>query len=243
MFRASAKVDGDRTSLESCRAKRRVVLPARWQTHGPCRVDALQKLIGASGDTASDVLVGRTGDGPWGPFYSLPGTSRPPGPVIPSALSCSPAAPGPLEPAWAAHTRTRELRGLVQLNWKLALVAGAWLLVNAVIIVGFSQSNVTERGYYLTLRRLEDETKDLQARNASPQDWTAFRAHVKETLSPIVQDLKKRANTTEPISQHLLWAARDQFPKLVGPRTPQTNEPQHLYERHMRLAAEELARQ
>jgi hypothetical protein len=211
--------------------------------HGPFALDALQQLIGTSGDTVSDVLIRQGNDGTWGPYYSLPGMSPLPESVTAFSPNRSPHPRSSITSPRAGQTSAEGLRELLRGNWRLVIVATAWVLANAVLIVGLPQPYATERGYYDTLRGLEAEANDLQARNASQQEWTDFRARVKDTLTPIIQDLKKRASATEPVCQHLLWAARDQFPKLTGPRTAATKEPQSLYERHMRLVDVELARQ
>jgi hypothetical protein len=211
--------------------------------HGPFTLDALQQLIGTSGDTVSDVLIRQGKDERWGAYYSLPGMSPSPEPVIASSPNRSPDPRSSIRSSRAGQTSAGGLRELLRGNWKLATAAAAWVLANAVLIVGLSQPYATERRYYDTLRGLEAEANNLQARNASQQEWTAFRARVKDALTPIIQDLKKRASATEPVCQHLLWAARDQFPKLTGPRTAETKDPQNLYERHMRLVDGELARQ
>jgi hypothetical protein len=116
-------------------------------------------------------------------------------------------------------------------------------MINAVVLVSWSRSYATERKYFATLRSLEAEMDALQVRDPSPREWAALRARVKETLAPIVQDLKKQASASEPVRQHLLWAARDQLPRLIGTRTPEMEELERLYKRHMRLVEEEFAGQ
>ena len=74
------------------------------RTHGPFPLRALLELVGASGDTASDVLVRRGNDGPWTPFHSLAGTSRS-GPAIQSSPTCSTAVMGSRQPSSVADAQ------------------------------------------------------------------------------------------------------------------------------------------
>jgi hypothetical protein len=211
------------------------------KSHGPMTLDALREFVGSSGETASDVVVRQGEDSDWVPFLSLPGMSQSPGPASRRYADRAWTVAGVSGSPVGARGANRPRRQHVRDNRYLAISLAAWLLINAVILVGWPQSHQTERKYLATLRGLEAETKSLQTRNASPQEWSALRARTKRILGPIVQDLKTRASPSEPICQHLLWVVRDQFPGLVGPRTAEMKERERVYQAHMRVVEEELA--
>jgi hypothetical protein len=213
------------------------------KNHGPLMRAALEELIGSSGDTAEDVIVRHGDDGAWVPFFSLPGAFQSRGPVIRHDSIERKCTPAPIVSPAGARAPGHILRQFIRDNCDLVVAVAFWLFINCAILVACSQSYSTERKYFATLRSLEMETKVLQARHASSEEWAALRAHVKQTLAPIVQDLKKRASATEPMRQHLLWAARDHFPKCVGPQTREMEELVRLYERHIQVVDEELAKQ
>jgi hypothetical protein len=214
------------------------------RTHGPLTLGALVNLIGSSGETAHDVVVRQGPDGTWAPFNSLPGIGS-------SSASATAICKRGDQSAGTAFPTTvgrgvtprHTIREFIRDNRELAIVVAVWLGINGALLVAWTQSYATERKYFATLRSLEAESKELQTGSATAQDWKAFRDRVKRTLAPMVADLKRRASASEPIRQHLLWAARDQFPKCAQPGTRENSESERLYQRHMQVVEQELARQ
>lgn len=213
------------------------------RARGPLTLAALQELIASSGDTAFDVVVRQGDNATWVPFCSLPGMSRARGPATRWATELSATVSGPIESPACARASRGTLGQLVHDHRDLVIALAVWLLINAVILVGWLEPYATERRYFATLRSLEAETTALQTHDVSPREWAALRVRVKETLAPIVQDLKMQASASEPVRQHLLCAARDQLPRLVGPRTREMEEPERLYKHHMSLVEQEFATQ
>jgi hypothetical protein len=219
--------------------------------HGPFTFAALQDLIGSSGETASDVFLRHALDGNWVSFFALPENVRfrqqPIRRDSDDSATEKPTQTDERERDVAVSTSKvceprRSLQQIARDNSDIAVAAIAWMLINAVISIASSQSYPTERNYFASLRSLDADVTDLQSRPASEQEWAVLRARAKQTLAPIVNDLKQTARASEPIRQHLLWAARDQLPKLIAPRTAKTNEFKQLYERHMRIVEQELAK-
>ncbi len=213
------------------------------KTHGPMTLQTLLELVGTSGETASDVLVRAEDDDQWKPYQSIPGVPRASAVCVRTNLTCSDLAHDQGAARSAVKARPIAHRALPFDKRTLAIVAATWALINGVALLTLSDSYAAERSYYETLRELEAETRALQKGDADPQEWVALRARAKETLAPIVKDLKKKASAREPVCQHLLWAARDQFPKMIGPSNAETKAPMALYERHMRIVNEELSKQ
>lgn len=210
--------------------------------HGPFSKVALQELVGSSGETAVTIDVRQGTGGDWKPFAVVFGT-----PVAPSSRSEvrheSPAVLPELPPPTSnASPRSKgRFADALRSNRDLVVIIGVWILANAAVLGWWSQEYRTERKYRAVLRGFETDVKALQDRDASPAEWSELRQRVKQTLAPMVADLKRSASASEPVRQHLLWAARDQFPKLVGPETAERKTTRRLYEKQMQLVDAELA--
>jgi len=217
--------------------------------HGPLTLAALQELVGTSGETAAAIDVRQGSEGAWVSFaaaFNVPTLAHAPPRDVSMPRVSAPLGSGVgLADQRSQHTqrRQRSLRQWFRENAGIAIAVVVWIGANVVYLGVWSQSYRTERRYFASLRELEGEVHSLQEQNASQEEWSALRSRAKGTLEPMVSDLKKSANASEPIRQHLLWAARDQFPKLIGPKTAEMKGPQRLYEQHMNLVEQELAAQ
>ena len=203
---SAKKTDG--ASLQRKSDSRRVVLSARWsdawclyarRASGTywCKWRHGVRCASSSGTRRLMVALLFT---PWNVFVA--------GPVIHSHPICMAVPTGSIGCPSVAQPQVGALRKVLNDHRDLAIAAVAWLVVNCIVVGGLLQSYSTERKYYSTLRSLESDTKALQARDASPQEWQALRTRIKQTLAPIVVDLRKTAAANEPIRQHLLWAVR-----------------------------------
>jgi hypothetical protein len=217
------------------------------RVRGPFPWAALRDLIGSSGDVATAVAVRRGAEGDWASFMHF--TSGPQSGTRVSvngprktSLSVDRLGQAVVFRSERPRERNRTVGEIVRANVDIAAGLTVWFVLNAVVLALWSQSYSTERQYYTTLRQLESQVKAFQSRNASEQEWAAMRDHAKDTLGPIAADLGKSASASTPIRQNLLWAARDYFPRLLGPRTNQMSGPQRLYDRHMAFVERELAR-
>ena len=65
-------------------------------------------------------------------------------------------------------------------------------------------------------------------------------ASVAKEIKPIVEALKKTANASDPIQQHLLWAAKDQLPKLFSADGKVLGQCDAIFQRHMYEAGRRL---
>jgi hypothetical protein len=219
--------------------------PAEWyyrldgRSRGPLTLAELEKLIGSCGDTVTSVMVRQGNDRAWVSFCSLFQTSSAPNLTIQAEADRSASTIGLTVPP-VNGSLSGKFRQLLHDNWDLATAAAVWLIVNAGVVACLSGQYATERKYFKILRDLEVETKVMHENGASSQEWAQVRARVKELLRPIVHDLKISASPTQPIRQHLLWAARDHFPKCVGPQTPETEYAERAYQQHMKIVEDEL---
>jgi hypothetical protein len=217
--------------------------------HGPFTLAALQDLIGSSGQTAEQVLVRRVGGDEWIPFWELPANSTMArdldGRVDKGARDARTTSSqwrdtSAVTPANAVGVPPRTLRQMARDNRGIFVAVALWGLLNVCALLAWSDPYATERKYFTSMRRLEGEIHALQSRDASPEEWNSLRAKVKETLAPIVADLKKTASASQPLRQHLLWAARDQLPKLVRPPDHESQEIERFYRSHMENVERQL---
>jgi hypothetical protein len=233
--------------------KSRVRPPDRWfyrldgREHGPFRLAELQELIGPSGQTAGQVVVRRDGGNEWIGFYDVAVNSTWARQGLPrESLKEQVATAGEVSDGWrtvqehATRVSPRTRQPPSKYGRELLIGLLLWALLNVGVLVAWSDRFATERGYYATLRSLEHEVHGLQSRHATSEEWRALRAKTKETLAPIVADLKRTASPSRSIRQHLLWAARDQFPRLVEPTSADTCKLPGLYEYHMHLIEQSL---
>jgi hypothetical protein len=152
--------------------------------------------------------------------------SETPIPVRRSALS---AAASGLGNFWRAH-------------WQIVAVLGAWIALNAISLFFWPQSYSRERGFLAKLQGIEAEVQALRAKPASEAEWREFAERTRATLAPIVSDLKKSANASEPVRQQLFWSARDIVPRTLGPRTKDRDEQEQRLKRYLDTVERELDR-
>jgi hypothetical protein len=229
-------------------------LPDEWfyrlddRERGPFKFAVLQELIGSSGQTAEQVVIRQAGSDEWTPFYQLPdnsGLARPQDSrANRDATERAAFVPlGGVESSAATKVVTSVApwtpRQFISDNRDILVVVAVWALVNVGALVAWSDPYSTERKYFRTMRQLEEKVHSLQTRDASPDEWKALRLKAKEALAPIVADLKKTASASHPIRQHLLWAARDQMPKIIRPDRQET-EVDRLYKAHMEFVEGQL---
>ncbi len=212
--------------------------------HGPMSAAALQEMAGASGETAAVIEVRRGKVGDWIPYasaFTVPAAIR----LASKAAEISHPAvrmeKSAREPAFSALS-LRKIWALLRGNGEIVAAIVVWALVNAVVLGWWSLEYRTERRYAATLHRLAQRVAELRSRAASAEEWNALRKQVKEQLDPMVSDLKRSASASQPIRQHLLWAARDHFPAMVGPSSAATKEAEQHFRQHMQIAEEQLTR-
>jgi hypothetical protein len=193
------------------------------RVHGPLTRADLEELLNGSGETALQVRVRQGTDGPWRPFRtasvapaSFPMSQQNWGGDFPAR---SAAAPQP-----ALSTGKGGLGRLLRSNWDLCTGLAVWLLLNGLFLFWFQDPYSRERSYLQTLRAISGEVQELREKSATEAEWRALAQRTRAALDPIVRDLQKSANASEPAKQQLLWAARDLTPRTLGPRTKERDE-------------------
>jgi hypothetical protein len=193
------------------------------RVHGPLSRADLEELLNGSGETALQVRVRQGAEGPWHPFRTAsaaPATLPTPQPSWDGDL--------PVRSSQAPQSRLSAGKGglgrLLRSNWDLCAGLVVWLLLNGLFLLWFQDPYSRERNYLQTLRTISSEVHELREKSASEAEWRAFAQRTHVALDPIVRDLKKSANASEPAKQQLLWAARDLTPRTLGPRTKERDE-------------------
>jgi hypothetical protein len=125
-------------------------------------------------------------------------------------------------------------------RWQLVAVLGAWIALNALSLLFWPQSYSRERGYLARLQEIEAEVQALRAEPASEAEWRESAKRTWTTLAPVVSDLKKSANASEPVRQQLFWSARDIVPRALGPRTKERDEQDQRLKQYLDAAEREL---
>jgi hypothetical protein len=209
------------------------------RAHGPLSRSDLEDLLNRSGETASEVRVRRGLDGPWKAFQiesSSAGTAG----ATPSGLESG--SPGQVMTARrsVAPGAARDFRDLVRAHWDVGAGAAAWVLLNVLFLAFWPQPYGCERRYLQALQAVNREVQDLRAKSASDAEWRQLAERTRGALAPIVSDLKKSANASEPVRQQLLWSARDLIPGTLGPRTKERDEQERRLKEYLDSAQREL---
>lgn len=106
----------------------------------------------------------------------------------------------------------------------------AGVLALLLLFVGWGylpKSSAADRKHFSELKHIFDEIKLKRSNNSN--DFTAVMTQAERVSKAITADLAKKASRDNPAKQSLLWAARDELPRVVGelkraPATPSKAE-------------------
>jgi hypothetical protein len=186
--------------------------------HGPIGWDELTDLLSHSGEVAREALIRRHDQPDWTPFSAPADTDKDHG----SAGVANTTSPNesPAKPISAATNRSGprpKLSELVQQNRLFVAGAVVWLLGNATAWFWYSDPYSLERRYLADLERIVDETHTMQSERIEMAEWKSFRQRSQASLADVVRQLKSSAVPSKPARQQLLWAARDEIPRILAP--------------------------
>jgi len=209
------------------------------RAHGPlCRSD-LEDLLNRSGETASVVRVRHGLDGPWKAFQITAPVAETAG-AMPSRLGSGSRGKIMTARRSVAPSAARDFRGLVRAHWDVGAGFAACVLLNVLYLAFWPQPYGRERRYLQTLQAVNGEVQELRAKSGSDTDWRQLAERTRVALAPIVSDLTKSANASEPVRQQLLWSARDLIPRTLGPRTKERDEQERRLKEYLDSAQREL---
>jgi hypothetical protein len=212
---------------------------------GPLTLVQLKDLVASSGEMAREIVVRRHADGEWMPYEAVDAATarrlhadrpiRPPNATVaanaalPSESMSSPASFAKRGPGFV---------GKLRLNREIVAGALIWAGVNLVLWYVLDPFHRTENRYFQALSRASQKAHDARALGSA--DRGRIAAAVIQEVKPIVEELKKTANASDPIRQHLLWAGKDQLPRLFSAEGKGLKECEGIYQRHLYEAGRRL---
>jgi hypothetical protein len=215
---------------------------------GPMALVQLTDLVASSGDLAREIMVRHHAEGEWVPYEAVDATTAR---RLHADRSTRPAqAPaargdarldnvGSQAPAPTLKWRPN-FRGRIHWNWRIAAGVLVWAGVNVALWSVLDPFHRTERKYFDVLTKAAQQARDARAKGLDDASRGRIAAAAIQEIKPIVEDLKKTANASEPIRQHLLWAAKDQLPRLFSASGKELNECDGIFQRHMYEAGRRL---
>jgi uncharacterized protein DUF4339 len=210
---------------------------------GPMTLEEIKNLVAASGELARTVEVRQHADGAWIPYEAVDditarrlhadhsNASRPPAVARPTARSGD-GDRSAIRPRLDAKALGERLRR----NWPI----GAGLLVLAALNLAFwfflDPFYSTERRYLQVLTEAGQKARDARANGLDGAERTRISAAVVRDVKPMVESLKKSAAASQPIRQHLLWAAENELPKLFSGSGNELEQSDAIFQRHLHEA-------
>ena len=216
---------------------------------GPLTLVQLTELVASSGDVAREIEVRHHPDGEWVPYASVDAATAKR--LRDDRTNSTPlrvaAARGPDtdRSGTATSTSTRparktSLRERLRWDWPIAAGVLAWAIVNVALWNVLDPNHGTEHKYFQAIADAAQKAQDARAQGLDPAARGRIAATAVQSIKPIVDDLKKTANASDPIRQHLLWAAKDQLPKLFSANGKELDECAGIFQRHMYEAGRRL---
>ncbi len=212
---------------------------------GPMTLAQLQDLVSSSGDLAWEIVVKRQSDADWRPYEAVDAATarrlhadRSTKTVLPPAAARVDARPRDGRgPATFLPLKSRpSLRQWIRADWPLVAGILVCAVVNVVLWNWLDPFYGTERRYFHVLAGIAQQAREAREQKLESAERGRMAAAAAKELKPIVDDLKKTASASEPIRQHLLWAAKDQLPKLFSDSGKGTSECEAIFQRHMHEA-------
>ena len=110
----------------------------------------------------------------------------------------------------------------------IAAVAVLLLLVGGFYLMPISSGKDIER--YHVIKKVLDDVRS--ARKSGSKDFTALTAEAKKVSEEVTMALKNAASNRYPAKQALLWAARDELPRMMnGDLTKESSSERNLENR------------
>jgi hypothetical protein len=214
---------------------------------GPMTLSQLTDLVAASGEMAREIVVKHHADGAWVPYESVDAetakrlhTERGAIPATAAAAAVRNDLPqvAIARGVSAPSKPRRSLREIVPAYRLLLGGVAVWLCFNLALWYALDPLRRTEQGYFQTVSDAAQKARD--ARKLDGAERGRIAASVTKQVKPIVDALKKTANASDPIQQHLLWAAKDQLPKLFSADGKELGQCDAIFQRHMYEAGRRL---
>jgi hypothetical protein len=216
---------------------------------GPMTLVQLTDLVASSGELAREIVVRHHTEGEWVPYEAVDAAtarrlhadrSARPAQAPAAARGDSPPHADAVPAPAPALKRRPSLGERMRADWPILVGVLVWAGVNLVLWSVLDPFHRTERKYFDVLTKAAQQARDARAKGLDDASRGRIAAAAIQEIKPIVEDLKKTANASEPIRQHLLWAAKDQLPRLFSASGKELNECDGIFLRHMYEAGHRL---
>ncbi len=205
--------------------------------------------MASSGDVAREIEVRQHPDGEWVPYASIDAAtakrlrddrsdSTPP--RVAAARGQDADRFGTVPSASTRPARKTSFRERLRWDWPIAAGVLVWAIINVVLWNVLDPRHSTEHKYFQAIADAARKAHDAHAQGLDAAARGRMAASVVQSIKPIVDDLKRTANAADPIRQHLLWAAKDQLPKLFSANGKELDECEGIFQRHMYEAGRRL---
>jgi hypothetical protein len=208
---------------------------------GPMALAQLTDLVSSCGDLAREIVVRKHADGDWIPYETIDSvTARRLHPGSSAARKDIAAHKHAVQAASPPRSAKVGVAQRIRTNWPIVAGALVFCILNFIVWNVLDPFQRTERRYFEIVSAGAQKARDARAQGLDETARGRIAASVAKELKPIVADLKKSATPSDPIRQHLLWAAKDQLPKLFGARGKELDECDAIFQRHLYEAGSRL---
>lgn len=210
---------------------------------GPMTLDEIKDIVAASGELARTVSVRQHADGAWVAYEAVDdATARRlhadhSNPSRPSVAVRPTARPGggdgsAILPRFDAKALGERLRS----NWPIGAGLLGLAAFNVALWFFLDPFYSTERRYLQVLTEAGQKARDARAKGLDGAERARLSATVVRDVKPMVESLRKTATASQPIRQHLLWAAENQLPKLFSGSGNELEQSDAIFQRHLHEA-------
>lgn len=114
-------------------------------------------------------------------------------------------------------------------------------VVVGVLIVGWMYMPASTGADVARYKELKKFLDDFRAARESKKDLAEFIPRAEKLKEEMVPKLKDEASTAYPVKQHLLWAVRDELPRMMSTRKLTEETPQEkAFAGQLKNAADKL---
>ena len=210
---------------------------------GPITLEELKGLVAASGEMARTVAVRKHADGAWVPYEVVDNVTARRLQADRSSPSLPPAAVRPIArpgngggPAIRSRPDGKSLGERLRPYWPIGAALAALAIFNLALWLFLDPYYATERRYLNVLSAAAQKARDARARGLDGGERARLSATTVRDIKPIVESLRTTASSSEPIRQHLLWAAENQLPKLFSQSGKELEQSDAIFQRHLHEA-------
>ncbi len=206
---------------------------------GPMTLEEIKDLVAASGETARTVSVRQHADGAWMPYESIDAVTAGrrhadrPNPSPPATVRPIARPGGGGGRQFSSRLSKQTVREVIRRNRPIVVGVVVLAAVNGLLWYLLDPFYTTERRYLTALAEAAKKAHDARTNGLDAGERAKIAKSVVQDMKPMVEALKKTANASQPIRQHLLWAADNQLPKLFAGNSKELDQSDAIFQRHL----------